>query len=101
MGLCLSVYSAISLNHGMLWFGRELKDYFISMASHGQEHYPIYNSLESYQKILVPIEIIGVLPLSSVQPECHQGVLIGLTTQKNKARKVWPSVIYARFHSQQ
>lgn len=98
MGLCLSAYLAISLND-LVW--RELKDNFISMASHGQEHCPIYSRLESYQKILVPIELIGILPLSSVWPEFHQGVLIGLTTQKNKARRVWLSVTYARFHSQQ
>lgn len=101
MGLCLSVYLDILLNHRMLWFGREFKDYFISTTSHGQEQCSICNSLESYQKILVPIKLIGVLPLSSMWPGFHQGVLIGLTTQINKAGRVWLSVTYARFHSQQ
>lgn len=83
----------------MLWVGRQHEDYLVSTLSEGQEHCPIYSSLQSYQKILAPIKFIGVLPLSSVWAEFHQGVLIGLTTQINKARRVWLSVTYARFQS--
>lgn len=36
------------------------------------------------RKILIPLKLIGVLPLTSVWPEFHQRALTGLTIQINK-----------------